>query len=389
MTWRRASALTSMVGISERLDIGSSNQRGNSGTRSRASAGEIRSSVWSVPRCLATDRACAASSKLFSPNPIVKVLTGRLLCACINATTNDESMPPDKKAPSGTSAVICRPTASRSRTSRPSTAAVSPMIETIGLGRRNDLRRIPIARNLRLALRAVHEKLSGLELVDAAVDAVRGRHVPPAHVGAKALPVDLRRPAIVGAQCLQLRAEHEQAAESRPVERLDADPIARQVQRSRLPIPRGEGEHAVEPLQRRRHTPMGAGLDQHLAVRLPAKHSSRGGQLEAQLGVVVDLAVVGQDEAPAGGEHRLPAGRREVEDRQAAGARAKSRPPDRPRRRNHPARGGAMTPPSPSRSPPGARRATYRVHQGILRCRTCAHNEPSTFRMPCDRLSIA
>jgi hypothetical protein len=50
------------------------------------------------------DRACAASSKLFSPNPIVKVLTRRLLCACIMATTADEAMPPDKNAPTGTSA---------------------------------------------------------------------------------------------------------------------------------------------------------------------------------------------------------------------------------------------------------------------------------------------
>ncbi len=50
------------------------------------------------------------------------VFTGRADCACINATTVDESMPPDRKAPSGTSAIICAPTASFSKVSSWSTA---------------------------------------------------------------------------------------------------------------------------------------------------------------------------------------------------------------------------------------------------------------------------
>ena len=47
--------------------------------------------------------------------PIVNVFTGRALCACMSATTVDESMPPDRNAPSGTSAIIWRATASRSK----------------------------------------------------------------------------------------------------------------------------------------------------------------------------------------------------------------------------------------------------------------------------------
>jgi hypothetical protein len=35
------------------------------------------------------------------------VFTERDDCACINATTVEESTPPDKKAPKGTSATIC------------------------------------------------------------------------------------------------------------------------------------------------------------------------------------------------------------------------------------------------------------------------------------------
>ena len=42
-----------------------------------------------------------------SLNPIVKVLIGRADCVCINATIVDESTPPERKAPKGTSDIIC------------------------------------------------------------------------------------------------------------------------------------------------------------------------------------------------------------------------------------------------------------------------------------------
>ena len=48
-----------------------------------------------------------------SPKPMVNVRTGRGDRACISATTSDESMPPERKAPSGTSAHIRSATASR------------------------------------------------------------------------------------------------------------------------------------------------------------------------------------------------------------------------------------------------------------------------------------
>src|SRR5450756_954564 len=54
---------------------------------------------------------------------MVNVLTGREDCACINATTILESIPPDKNAPSGTSAIICWRTASLANTSSASTAS--------------------------------------------------------------------------------------------------------------------------------------------------------------------------------------------------------------------------------------------------------------------------
>jgi hypothetical protein len=122
----------------------------------------------------------------------------------------------------------------------------------------------------------------------------------------------------VRAQRLELGTEQEQVAESRPVKRLDAGSIAREVQRSRLAVPRTEGEHAVESFQGRRDTPVRARLDQDLAVGLPAKRSSCGCELGPQLGMVVDLPVVDQDETPARGEYRLPDGLGEIADREAA-----------------------------------------------------------------------
>jgi len=42
----------------------------------------------------------------------VKVSTGAVARRCISAATSDESIPPERNAPSGTSAIICRSTAS-------------------------------------------------------------------------------------------------------------------------------------------------------------------------------------------------------------------------------------------------------------------------------------
>ena len=53
------------------------------------------------------------------------VRTGLADCACIKDTTSEESTPPDRNAPNGTSATICRPTASSSNRSSASVASAS------------------------------------------------------------------------------------------------------------------------------------------------------------------------------------------------------------------------------------------------------------------------
>jgi hypothetical protein len=55
--------------------------------------------------------------------PIVKVRIGRALIDCMSATIVDESMPPDRNAPSGTSAIIWPSSDWRSSRSSASTAS--------------------------------------------------------------------------------------------------------------------------------------------------------------------------------------------------------------------------------------------------------------------------
>ena len=57
---------------------------------------------------IATAFACWASLYSGSSKPMVNVFTGRVLWTCISATTREESMPPERNAPRGTSAIISR-----------------------------------------------------------------------------------------------------------------------------------------------------------------------------------------------------------------------------------------------------------------------------------------
>ena len=68
-----------------------------------ASAEVTVSSVWSVPKWRAMRPARVASLNAVSAKPIEKVLTGRDDCLCSNSTMVEESMPPDRNAPTGTS----------------------------------------------------------------------------------------------------------------------------------------------------------------------------------------------------------------------------------------------------------------------------------------------
>ena len=117
MTSVRASADTRCMGISDTSPNGSSQMSGNRGMTSAAAASLIMSGVCSVPRWAATAAASPDSSKARSEKPTVKVRTGRRLRCCMRATTRLESIPPERNAPTGTSATIRAATASDSTAS--------------------------------------------------------------------------------------------------------------------------------------------------------------------------------------------------------------------------------------------------------------------------------
>ena len=82
-----------------------------------------------VPNCSATWRAWGSSSNPWWSKPIENVRTGSADCCAIAATTAEESIPPERKAPSGTSEIMRRlvavnnPARSRSQSSSTGTSA--------------------------------------------------------------------------------------------------------------------------------------------------------------------------------------------------------------------------------------------------------------------------
>jgi hypothetical protein len=82
-------------------------------------------------------------------------------------------------------------------------------------------------------------------------------------------------------------------------------------------IPQGKGVHAAQLLQHGRALGL-VEVQQHLGVGAGAEDVALRLQLAAQLAVVVDLAVEGDDELAVGTHHGLCAALAEVDDGQAA-----------------------------------------------------------------------
>src|SRR5204863_5040533 len=102
------------------------------------------------------------------------------------------------------------------------------------------------------------------------------------------------------------------------------EPVAGTEELTTFSIPQRKCPHAVEVLDTRR-SPVVVRRQNHLGVRAGPEAVSVRLELQSQLHVVVDLPVVEEAVAIAGVGHRLPAGAREVEDRQAAMAERDAR----------------------------------------------------------------
>ena len=90
------------------------------------------------------------------------------------------------------------------------------------------------------------------------------------------------------------RAEHQGAAGERVIERLLAEPVAREMQRAGGAAAPGEREHAVDAGQGFAHAVAAQQLEQHLGVGAVAQHHAGGAQLVGEGGETVDLAVEDQ-----------------------------------------------------------------------------------------------
>ena len=129
----------------------------------------------------------------------------------------------------------------------------------------------------------------------------------------------------------------------RIIEWLDAETIARQMQPPLSAVPQREGEHTNTAPQRRLQAPLFDRGQDHFGIGMAAEAMPQRFQFAAQLGKVIDLAVVGDDEPTACRNHRLVAFLRQVDDRQPLVAER------HPRRRIDP-RAGGIRPAVPHRA---------------------------------------
>ena len=123
----------------------------------------------------------------------------------------------------------------------------------------------------------------------------------PAHVVVQRHRVDRRVNSVRAHQRRQGRGKAQRAVRLRQVQRLDAEAVAHQREAPAVALVDGEGEHAVEALDRAR-APLGPGLDDDLGVAGRGEAVALALELGAEFGIVVDAAVKrdGQPEMDVG-----------------------------------------------------------------------------------------
>jgi hypothetical protein len=131
------------------------------------------------------------------------------------------------------------------------------------------------------------------------------------------LGIEIAGHRVVGQERLQLAREEEPLARLRPVERLHPQSVAGQEEDVPLRVPEREGIHAVQAAEHGRPL-LQVELQEHLAVAVGNEAHPAGCQLGAQLPVVEDLPIEGEDDAPVRVPHGLTPGIAQVDDGQAA-----------------------------------------------------------------------
>ncbi len=130
--------------------------------------------------------------------------------------------------------------------------------------------------------------------------------------------IDLCGEGRIGPQGSDLGCEQERVARPGVVERFLSEPVACEQQAAFEGIPYGKREHSVRALQGTLEAPVFDGCKQDLGVGLASEPGTRCRQFVAQCREVVDLTIVGDDVATAGGLHRLASCRGKIDDGEAA-----------------------------------------------------------------------
>src|SRR5688572_6019285 len=133
--------------------------------------------------------------------------------------------------------------------------------------------------------------MTGRQLPGVPVDRARLRDVAEGEIVLDRERVHLAAKTRVRHERLELRAEDELAiSQERVMERLDAEPVAREEQRLAVLVPQRESEHAAEALDAR-GTPRFPGVHDRLGVALGMEHVPEARKLRNDGLKVVNLAV--------------------------------------------------------------------------------------------------
>ena len=163
-----------------------------------------------------------------------------------------------------------------------------------------------------------HAKGRRRKLAHALEDRHRRRHDGvPAHVMMQRRRIDRGIDIARGQERRQRRREAKPAGRFRIIERLDAEPIARQDHASGLALPDREGKHAVEALDAAR-APFRVSFQDDLGVALREKAVALRLKFAAQFAVIVDAAVEDDCQPQLRIDHRLLRCGREIDDAQSA-----------------------------------------------------------------------
>jgi hypothetical protein len=154
------------------------------------------------------------------------------------------------------------------------------------------------------------EQVAGRQLAHLAEDRERRRHRVEREERLERVEVDL-----AARQRAQLRRESELVAAGAVVERLDPEAVAREHEPLPRRVPERDCEHAAQP-SREVEAPLLVAVDEHLGVAVRREAMAVALEPVAQLGVVVDLAVLDDVDRLVLVRERLVAGV-EVDDRES------------------------------------------------------------------------